>query len=90
MVVLFLTFSLPATVVGVWLTHFVFPVLEDVAPLFPGPGAVLREGCEGRVCFSFLHNFMGDRRHVLVKLRVQAFPSLPLLYDLRFFQNWAE
>ncbi len=32
MVVLFLTFSLPATVVGVWPTHLDFPALEDVAP----------------------------------------------------------
>jgi hypothetical protein len=72
MVVLFLTFSLLATVVGTWLTHFVSLDLEDVAPFLSWPSAVLRGGYEERVCFSFLHTLMGDRRPVFVKVGVQV------------------
>jgi hypothetical protein len=46
MVVLFLTFSLPATVVGFWPTHLVFPALEDVAPYV----SMTRRCFEGRSC----------------------------------------
>jgi hypothetical protein len=50
------------------------------------PGAVLREGYEERECFSFLNNFMGDRRHVFVKLRVEVFHPYPCCTTYGFFR----
>ena len=46
MVVLFLPFSLAATVVGIWLTHLVFPALEDGAPFI----SMTWRRVEGRSC----------------------------------------
>jgi hypothetical protein len=42
MVVLFLSFSLAATVVEIWPTHLVFPAIEEIPPLlYPHDPALL-------------------------------------------------
>ena len=47
MVVLFLSFSLAATVVEICPTHLVFPALAEFAPPFI---SMTRRCCEGRLC----------------------------------------